>query len=82
MLQKMGQVMGKITFTIHLPKWRLIVSNGTILAASTRASAGRPVFAQQMLAMTHSFLLAEIDLFLLAFVKKGEGQACPRSGQM
>jgi hypothetical protein len=59
-----------------------IVSNGTILAASTRASAGQTLGDQQMLAMTHSFLLAEIDLFLLAFVKKGEGQACPRSGQM
>ena len=48
--------------------------------ASKRASAGQTLVAQQMLAMAHGSLPAEIDLFPLAFVKKGEGQACPHSG--
>jgi hypothetical protein len=52
------------------------------ITGPNRPSAGQPAFAQQMVAMTLGFLPAEIDLFPFAFVKKGEGQACPRSGQM
>jgi hypothetical protein len=52
------------------------------ITGPNRPSAGQTLVAQQMVAMTLGSLPAEIDLFPLAFVKKGEGQACPRSGQM